>query len=418
MDLRERANIYLLSALLLGALLPVVLDLAIGMNLLEFLFYAYLLAIPTSLLFILLSHKEKKLLEYLHNPRSIATLSVIGLLNYALLELGLSYAERYISASLATVVYRSFPLLMLLFLPLVLRERISKHQIAALSLGFLGILIAVGGNGLGLFSAGDTLIVLFVVVIALTSALAGVLIKRYVFDMQSSMLIFNIATFTFIAAAYVASGAPTSAMSWKDIAALAYVGIVYNVFVGFMYYGALRMLKTTFVTNVYFLSPFITILFAYLLLGEAINFYYLVIALLVAVGMIIQRFDKKGSTYLRHTSDNHRELWIFDITGAFSNTANMTISRELEKGGKVLAVKMNAKYMAVAWNIASRDSYAGVYTDSSEGISAELKFVRGSVDLGSGEMLLIKVGRTEEGERFFHDVYDATVELKASYDLP
>ena len=186
MNMKFLANSYLILALILGALLPVMLSLASSMNTYEFLLITYLIAVPTSLGFVIAAGKKDTLIGYLKNKRSFAAIAAIGLLNYAFLEFGLSYAERFVSASLATVIYRTSPVLMLLFLPLILKERITKYQIVALSLAFVGLFLALSGGSLQLVAGGDLLIIGFLIIVALAGALATVLIKKYMYDMESS----------------------------------------------------------------------------------------------------------------------------------------------------------------------------------------------------------------------------------------
>ena len=300
MSIKSLANTYLLFALVLGALFPVMLKLASGMSIYEYLFLTYLVSVPASLLFVLVSGKREKLASYIRNKKAFALIAFIGLLNYALLNFGMMYAEHFVSASLATVIYRTYPILMFVFLPFVLKERVTKYQGMALSLAFVGLCVAVSMSGVagGLSGNINLPIIALILVIAISVALATVLIKKYAYDMESSMFIFSLANFVLFTLLFILNKPQFGGLTATSLIAILYMGVVCNVFVGFMYYGALRMLKTTFVTNIYFLSPFITILFAHLILGEAIMPYYLVVAGLVAVGILIQKLDKKGGSYL------------------------------------------------------------------------------------------------------------------------
>jgi len=196
-------------------------------------------------------------------------------------------------------------------------------------------------------------------------------------------------------------------LTMTSIAAILYVGVVYNVFVGFMYYGALRMLKTTFVTNIYFLSPFITILFAYLVLGEAIMPYYLVVAGLVAVGLLIQRFDKKGGSYLPDKSKALRRVTLFDVTGAFLNTTEAAISDTIQGGGRVLAVKVPQKHKEKVASMLQSGEYSNVFTHEHPAITDESMFVKDVLGAGNDDIVVMKAGSLKEGEAFFGKLDEA-----------
>ncbi|MDE1871382.1 MAG: EamA family transporter [Candidatus Micrarchaeota archaeon] len=340
MKIKHVANVYLVLALVLGALVPVMLKIATqNINIYEYLMLTFLVSLPVSFMFVLFRRKTGRLIGSMRNVKEFAFIAFLGLLNYGMLEYGLAYSEKFISSSLATVVYRISPLLMLIFLPIILKERVSKLQIIALLLGFAGLYIAITGGSITALGGANTAIIGFVALIALSSAFVSVAIKKYSFDMEIAVFIFSLATFVFFAALFFAVKAPFQPVNASALLAILYVGAIYNVFVGLMYYGALRMIKTTLVTNAYFLSPFITFLFSWIMLGERIYFYYIAIAVLVSVGLLMQKFDRKGGTYLSKGTASNRT--IHDVTSAFVNTDAPSIYNIIRSGGRVLAIKID-----------------------------------------------------------------------------
>lgn len=406
MNVKARANGYLVTALFLGAMLPVMLSIANSMNTFEFLFLTFGVSSVASYALVNFTKKKSLLFTYLRDKKTLALLAAIGLLPYAVLDLGLSYAERFISASLATVVYRSYPLLMLLFLPILLKERITKYQIAALSLAFLGLYLAFSGGNIGFLGGSNSNIILLMVMVALASALAMPLIKRFNYEMSSCIFIFNLSNFVLFTVLFLIQGAPVSPNTLGNIVPILYVGIIYNVLVNFFYYEALRIHKTTFVTNIYFLSPFITIVYSNLILGEVIKPYYVVIAALVAVGIMIQRLDKVGGSYIPKKSRRPHDFFIFDVSGAFANTSEVAIANALKDGGRVLAVKLPEKHEARIMEMASERQYANVFTGRHKQIADEADFVKSVTGASTGDIVLMKAGDLDEGEIFFSEVSD------------
>lgn len=409
MKIKSIANIYLILALVLGSFVPVMLKIASqNVNLYEYLFLTYLVALPTSFVFLLIRKKGSRLISSLNNKKEFAFIAFLGLLNYGLLEYGLTYAEKYISASLATVIYRSFPLFMLIFLPIMLRERISKYQLVALILAFAGLYIAITGGSLSLYSNANLPIILLVVAIAFASAYVSVAVKKYSFDMEIAMFIFNLATFIFFTALFIIVKAPLQPLNSSALIAILYVGIVYNVFVGLMYYGALRMIKTTFVTNIYFLSPFLTFIFSWLILGESIYLYYIAIALLVSVGLIIQKFDKKGGTYLSKNIKKEAQMF-HDVTSAFIHTEIPYIYNSIKSGGRVLAVKMDKdSYNQINDNELNkfRNEKTAFYMDfNTSYINSEQKeFLTDIMGLNNDEVALMCAGNPEISEKMLSEI--------------
>jgi drug/metabolite transporter (DMT)-like permease len=405
MRIKDIGNSYLVLALVLGSLVPVMLKIASqNINIYEYLLITYLVAVPASFIYILARGKLGRLIDGIRNVKEFAFIALLGLLNYGMLEYGLTYAEKFVSASLATVVYRTFPILMLIFLPVMLRERISKYQIIALLLGFAGIYIAVTGGSLSVFSHSNGLIIGLIIAVALASAFVSVAIKKYSFDMEIAMFMFNLATLVFFAALFFAVRAPMQPINGAALMSILYVGIIYNVFVGLMYYGALRMIKTTFVTNIYFLSPFLTFIFSWIMLGEQIYFYYIAIAVLVAVGLAIQKFDKLGGTYT--SKDKALDEYVFhDVTSAFINTDVPLLYNVIKSGGRVLAVKVAKDYYK---NIRGRirgnygnHGNAFIYTDGNRRLisSEQCEFVKDIMGAETDEMVLMSAGVPHESER-------------------
>lgn len=408
MKIRQIANTYLVLSLLLGSLVPIMLKIGSqNVNIYEYLFLTYLVAVPASFIIILARKKTDRLIASIMNIKEFAFIAFLGLLYYGMLEYGLTYSEKFISASLATVIYRTFPILMLIFLPVMLRERISKYQLIALILGFIGIFVAVTGGSLSIFSNANLPIIGLMVLIAFVAAFVSVAIKKYSFDMEIAIFIFNFAVFILFAALFFVTKAPLQPINLSALTAIIYVGIVYNVFVGVMYYNALRMIKTTFVTNIYFLSPFLTFILSSLILGEQIYLYYIVIAALVAVGLIIQKFDKSGGTYLSKINDTKHTF--HDVTSAFINTDVPLIYNTIRSGGRVLAVKIDKEY----YNSLKQKIHKNydrnktiIYTNANRRMTNndQDEFIKDIIGLKNDEIVLMGAGEPDLSERALSDV--------------
>ena len=412
MEIKKGAYGYLIFTAIAGPMMPVML--AIGgqtLNIYEFLFLAYLLAVPSSLALVFATKKQHRLLGYLKNKRDLALICLIGLLNYSFLEFGTTYAERFISVALATVVYRSWPLIMLVFLPFILRERISKYQILALLLGFASIYFAFAGGGLNIFTGSNTLIILFMIGVAVTSALAAVLAKKYSFDTESSIFLFSVANMAFFGILFLVNGAPVTRIPTSGIMAILYTGIVYNVLVAFTYYAALRRLRTTYVTNTIFLGPFVTFIYAALVIGQPLSIYYIVIALMVSSGILVQRLDTVGGSYKAKTAATAQHIALFDVTSAFIDTNVDSIHEVIKNGGKVLAIKVHSSKTEVL----SKMLESGVikeadeivyYLDTDLGMvrESESKFIAEIMGKGDGERILMGAGNPDSSEQFLNRV--------------
>lgn len=401
LGIKLKAYTYLAISLFTGALLPVVLAFSTGMNIYEFFMLTYLATIPIALLVVHFTGKEHKVVEYLRNWKKLAVVVLVGFLSYIPIEYIVSYSEHFVTASLTAVVFRTYPLLMLVFLPAMLKERLSKWQIAALLLAFVGLYVALtAGNILSNpFGNVDLPIVLLLAFGALAYAFGSVVSKKYAFDMGAGILLFNVALFALFAGMFAIAG-HASAISAADLFAILYVSIANNIIGFYMFFSALRTLKTTVVTNTYFLSPFITMLFAGLILGEAIKAYYIVVAALVAVGIVIQKLDSYGGTYAQRRKAGSPT--IFDVTSAFVNERGNVFADVLENGGKVLAVKLHSRHYPLVKAMNDAGEYGIVYTSRDGAFRKESgDFVNDVLGLEGDEIAVMKAGSPDACEDFF-----------------
>lgn len=401
--MRGKAIVYLLltASLFSGALLPVLLGFGRNIGLYEFMFLISAFGLASSVLFVAVRGKTGRLVSIMSNPKMFSIALLAGLLSLLPLEFGIAYAEQSISASLATVIFRTSPLLMLILLPVILRERLSRYQILALALAFAGLYIGISRGNIISVNPADGPIIGFMAAMALGYALSTVLVKRYMFDIEVQLAAGGMAFFAFASVMFLAHGAVLQPIGIAGLALALYIGAVFNVYSFYIAFYALRRVKTTLYANVYFLSPFITFVLSYFLLGEAIEPYYIAIAAFVAAGILIQQFDRIGGTYMPKSSiAKNTRMFMFDVTGAFSETGETAINRQINSGGRVLAIKLPVSCKDSISNLMEQ----GVYTSDHPGIGRESAFLKDTIRMDGQEFLLMKVGSLEECEAFFHNV--------------
>ncbi len=403
MEIKLKAYFCLFASLLIGSFTPVLLVLTRNTNAFELFLIAELISIPIGLALVSKTGKMDSLKGLLNDRKKLFYVFIVALLIYIPFEYGIAYAEHFISASLAIVLFRLNPLLMLLFLPVLLKERLSRRQVAALLIAFLGILMGVGQGIVPSVVGGPNLpIMLFVVVLALGYALANVIIKWQMIDNDVFISASAFILAAFFAGALAVTGFHLAPMNATDIFIIIWLGIT-NIFSFWMFLYSFKVLKTTIVTNTYLLSPFFTFVWAYALFGEAIQIYYIAIAVLVSLGIVIQRNDKKGGSYAsRNASSQH--FVIFDVTGAFSRTNTEPIKGIINSGGRVLATKFHSSNFEDARQTIYSPKFANVYTGDEKSLAQEAGFVKDVLGAKADDVVVIKAGPTHEGEVFFEEL--------------
>ncbi|MDE1825428.1 MAG: EamA family transporter [Candidatus Micrarchaeota archaeon] len=403
---RAGANAYVVVGIFLSSLVTIVFKFTTTVNPIEFFFLSYLSTTAAALLLLLAAGRWRSTREVIANRKLLGIMAIIGVANYGLVDLSLMYSVRFTTASISSVIFNTYPLLMLLLIPLILKERVSTHQIAALLLGFAGICVALAwGTSLSLTSP-DAVGILLALMASLGVSVGVTLAKRYVYDTLSGIFFYNFFALIIFAIAFVATGATLAPLPYPAIAALLYIGIISSVIYAWMYYKALSVLKTTLMTNLYFITPFLTFLFAFFMLGEQIHAYYLAAALLVAAGVVLQQFDKVGGTLSTATSGMQNYV-IFDVTGIFADTASLGVSSSIRSGSRVLALKIDqrhakraAKVAGAATGLQTKGQKSRLLISSEPRIAKEAGFARNIVDARHGELVLFTIGPEKEGEQF------------------
>ena len=128
---------------------------------------------------------------------------------------------------------------------------------------------------------------------------------------------------------------------------------------------------------------------------------HLAVAALVAVGVVIQKLDKVGGSYLSNKRKGLRNMLLFDVTGAFSETGETAISTAIKEGGRVFAMRLDSAHNDIVEELANNGKHSNVFTDRHDSIPDESSFVRDIVGAGESEMVVMKAGAVDESETFF-----------------
>ncbi|MEM3215358.1 MAG: EamA family transporter [Candidatus Micrarchaeaceae archaeon] len=405
-------------ALLLSAAMPIAFKLGSNINPLKLMFFASMIGTVTSFLIMIAKHTAGNSVKYFTKRKPFLVMAAFGVLDYTILTLILAYATHFVSAALTAVVYRSWALMLVLLAPLIIRERITKYDIAAVLIGFTSFaIVMLQGTPLSM----PLYVLPFVGLILLGAffdAFANAVTKRYNYEITSSIFAYNLMAFAiFLPLALFYGQASIMGITASDLLAMLFIGIVVDVALTFTFVGSIRMLDVTIVGNANMLVPFITMLLSFLLLNERIYWYYFAIAIGVTLGIIVQRLAPKGSNYITRSEKTPRTT-IFDVSGAFVNTHSPKIYGMLEGNGRVLAMLADNDFIE---NGAFGERCI-IFTDKKpiEGVSAdELDFVKEIVAPAEGQSVIIGVGEPDQVELSFKKIllaqqYDNTKEGQGS----
>ncbi|MEM0086813.1 MAG: EamA family transporter [Candidatus Micrarchaeaceae archaeon] len=409
---RTKGYILLSSIVVELAFWPIFFDIgsnALGMPL--FLFYSFL--ISTAILgIIVIAKKRDGLKQIAKRKKTFYVLAVSGFLNAFLSAALLTIGITHTTASLAGVVYRSWPLLMVPFIPLVVRTKVNRYQVASLLIGFAALYIALTQGTLISVNYTYAPYIALLFIAALAVALSNVLIKSQNADVYAQNLIFDTVAAVSFFALVLATGAHFGGnFTLGAIAAILFTGgIAYSIGSVFFYYS-LKALEPTIVGNAMLLVPFLTFAFSAVFLGEKIYLYYLILGMVVVGGIVIQRLAPEKVPE-RVPKNAGVMATIFDLTSAFVDNRDPEIYNHISGTGRALCVKGSAADAYESLDFGRKREIAERYgcimftnRKPHPGVAdSELRFIRDVLGIDEDDPLLVGIGEPSKVEEAIKDI--------------
>ena len=201
-------------------------------------------------------------------------------------------AYRLLNVSLATLIYYIGPILVLLFSPLIFREKLAGAKIAAVIIVAVGLvcisgsIIVTGMNTSGLATA---------VASALFYAALIVFNKRitHTEGMQTAAIELDIAFAVVLVYTMITSGIPHPIRS--DIPYIAVIGAVNTGLAYLLYFSGLQKLSGQSVALISYTDPVSALFFSTIFLHEKMTFVQIIGAILIIGGAMLGELRNRGS---------------------------------------------------------------------------------------------------------------------------
>lgn len=369
------------------------------------LFYAFMIGMVVSAAVSLALDRGKALREMIGNPGLLLPVLVIGLVNNALVQLFLGFGTLGTNASIASVVYRSWVIMAIVLVPLVLRQKIRKMQLVATLVGFSGLYLIISGGTLIGINYSQAPYIGLVLLSAFCSAIVTLIYGRYTFNIFAGVVFYNLVSLVMVASLAFATGT-SLAVTFPPSALFSVV--FYGIF-GFgiassLYYYSVKALGPQVVGNAILVVPFVTILLSAMLVDTPIQPYYIVAALLISAGVLIQRYYSKSAERITKNKILDR-LTIFDVTGAFIDNKSPLIAQSISGGNRAFAIKVRGRRLDDSKHSGAFKKYGCVsFTDRNPHASVtqdEIRSIAEAMKLEGGETALIGLGHPDNLENAF-----------------
>ena len=416
MRIKTIGYITLVLGLVISASTPIAYSIGNNMPVLQLAMLMSLVGTVGSFAIMLLKRRLRNVGEFFTNRVHFLSLLSFTFFLYIVITLGFSFTTHHVSAALVSVVYRTWPLMLMAIAPIILRERINKWEIIGVLVGFALFAVTLIGNtaiSLPLYTLPFVLILLG---IAFSDAFGTAVLKRYNFELYSTTFIANAISFLFFAGLAAHYGvASLSGITADDFYAIMFLGVAQNIGLALTYVYAVRTLKVSVVSTAYLASPFITMILGALVLGQPIEAAYVIVALGVVAGIALQRLgSRRASNYIVKNNVPTARPTIYDVSSVFANTRNMTIYNALKGNGRALAFAVREKGRNYSRyrnciELENVDSDGCMLltnrTHSTEFSAEELEFIKDILGHGESDVVFIGVGEPDKVEAKLNGTY-------------
>ncbi|MDD4878539.1 MAG: DMT family transporter [Candidatus Nanoarchaeia archaeon] len=239
-------------------------------------------------LFVILLFQRKLHLLKSYTLKEHAWLFSLGALSMFLYNLFYFLAINSGSAVQANILNYTWPLWIVIFSVIILKEKAGLRTFLGILLSFVGIVIVVTRLDFTSFASAAPLPVIYALLGAAFWGLFCVLSKKVKFEAFSSMFFYSLYGLLLVFVYAIIKNA-VSLPSFSGIIGTFYVGAV-TTGIGFTFWiKALASGKTSIVANLAYLIPFLSLVFIYFLVGEKMYLMQLVGLVVIVLGILVQK---------------------------------------------------------------------------------------------------------------------------------
>lgn len=231
--------------------------------------------------------KKYKLKDYLQ----IAFIGVLGTFLYNLfLYLGIDKLD----ASQAFIINYLWPIMTVLFACLILKEKMTTRKLIAIILSFIGVIVVTANGNLLSLQQNSIVGAIYCIIAAVSYGLFSVLNKQKGYNKFVSMMLFYFVSFV-ISLIYVVSSKGNFAMNVSQLLGLLWIGVFTSAIAFTSWALALEKGDTAKISNLAYITPFLSLVWTSLILKEKFNIYSLIGLLIIVLGIFIQLNLRKKS---------------------------------------------------------------------------------------------------------------------------
>lgn len=288
----KKGYIYLALCIACWALIPIASkEILSVLDNIQMLFYSTI--ISTIILFIFVVVQKKIKLVFSYTKKDYFYIILIGFIgiyfNYLMLYKAFSIAD---PVGVFILNY-TWPVFLFVISIFVFKEKLTVKKIFAILISFFGIIIIVTKGNIYQINLHNIKGDFFALLAALSAAVYSVIGKKKNFEKTSSVFLYFLVVLIFIT--------PTlfilSTLKMPNLKSLFWLfinGTFINGISFIFWFKALEYLKTHIISNGIYLTPFLSLIYLYLFLGQKIYLSAIIGLMFIALGIIIVTFKSRA----------------------------------------------------------------------------------------------------------------------------
>lgn len=285
-----KAYVYLFFVIILWGSAPSVTKLMLkNLNNFQVLFYMLIFAAIALFLILSLQRKLKILREY--SLRDYFKISLLGCLGIGLYHIFLFKSFMISPVNEAMILNYIYPIAILIFSVIILKDNIRLRSVIGITLGFFGVYFVISGGDFFNFNIQYSTGYLLALSAGLIWGFFSVLGKKLNYETFSSMFVYILSALiltTVIVYSFFTFEVPTT----SEILGLAYLGILTVGIAFVLWFRSLKLGETVKISNLAYLTPFVSLVFIHLIIGEKIFLTSIFGLILITAGVLIQGHKK------------------------------------------------------------------------------------------------------------------------------
>jgi len=219
----------------------------------------------------------------------------MGFLGVFLYTFLLYKALSLMPAQEAFIINYLWPVMVVIFSAIVLKEKFTPRKIAGMAVSFLGIFIVISKGDLTGLKFDSPAGILSAVSGAVCYGLFSALEKKHGYEKISSIMFYYFFSFIYsLAAVLWFSEFPS--LGLKQLAGLAWLGAFVNGLSTVCWFLALKYGDTARISNIILVTPFMSLIYIQVLLGERVLLPSITGLFVIVAGIIVQNLKPGDSS--------------------------------------------------------------------------------------------------------------------------